>query len=137
MKQEKNHKCLLTLTNINNEHRVLLLPGGIGKVHGGLLILMKVKTEMHQVLSERSDLLHAVFGKILRKTTFKHSFFCYRLTVYSRRRPTVTDGGVNTTPQMTRFRGARVCSKWLQERIDDHNIQSDYKYKSGLKVRIQ
>ena len=38
----------------------------------------------------------------------------------------------NTTPQMTRFRGAKVCSKWLQERIDDHNIQSDYKYKSGL-----
>ena len=33
---------------------------------------------------------------------------------------------------MTRFRGAKVCSKWLQERIDDHNIQSDYKYKSGL-----
>ena len=37
---------------------------------------------------------------------------------------------VNTTP--TSFRGAKVCSKWLQERIDDHNIQSDNKYKSGL-----
>ena len=45
--------------------------------------------------------------------------------------------GVNTTPRTNRFRGAKVCSKWLQERIDDHNIQSDYKYKSGLKVRIQ
>ena len=33
---------------------------------------------------------------------------------------------VNTTPEMTRFRGAKVCSKWLQERIDDHTI--------GLKV---
>ena len=33
---------------------------------------------------------------------------------------------------MTHFRGAEVCSKWLQERIGDHNIQSDYKYKSGL-----
>ena len=40
----------------------------------------------------------------------------------------------NTTPQMTRFRGAKVCSKWLQERIDDHNIQSDYKGTIGLKV---
>ena len=39
---------------------------------------------------------------------------------------------VNTTPQMTRFRGAKVCNKWLQERIDDHRIQSDYKYKSEL-----
>ena len=39
---------------------------------------------------------------------------------------------VNTTPQMTR--------KWLQERIDDHNIQSDYKCTIGpksTKVRIQ
>ena len=44
---------------------------------------------------------------------------------------------VNTTPQMTRFRDAKVCNNWLQERIDDHRIQSDYKYKSGLKVRIQ
>ena len=26
---------------------------------------------------------------------------------------------------MTRFRGAKACSKWLQERSDDHNIQSD------------
>ena len=25
-----------------------------------------------------------------------------------------------------------MCSKLLQERIDGHNIQSDYKYKSGL-----
>ena len=33
---------------------------------------------------------------------------------------------------MTRFRGAKVCSKWLQERIDDHNKQSDYKCTIGL-----
>ena len=33
---------------------------------------------------------------------------------------------------MTRFRGAKVCNNWLQVRIDDHSIQSDYKYKSGL-----
>ena len=42
---------------------------------------------------------------------------------------------VNTTPQMTRFRGAKVCSKWLQERIDDQNIQSDYKRTIRLKVQ--
>ena len=35
-KQKETHKCLLTLTEINNGHRVLLLHGGIGKVHGGL-----------------------------------------------------------------------------------------------------
>ena len=31
---------------------------------------------------------------------------------------------------MTRFRDAQVCNNWLQKRIDDHRIQSDYKYKS-------
>ena len=40
-----------------------------------LLIIPKVKTEMHQVLSERGDLLLAVFGKILRKKTFMNSIY--------------------------------------------------------------
>ena len=51
-----------------------------------------------------------------------------------------TPSDVNTTPQITRFRGTKVCSKWLQERIDDHNIQSNCKYKKWtehIKVRIQ
>ena len=45
--------------------------------------------------------------------------------------------GVSTTPQMTCFRGAKVCSKWLQERSDDQIIQPDNKFTIGLKVRIQ
>ena len=73
-KQKKNHMCLLTLTKVNLGHRVLLLHGGIGKVHGGLLIIPKVTTEMHQVLNERGDLLIAVFGKILPDETFMNSF---------------------------------------------------------------
>ena len=44
---------------------------------------------------------------------------------------------VSTTLQMTCYRGAKVSSKWLQERSDDHNIQSDYKFTNGLDVRIQ
>ena len=36
---------------------------------------------------------------------------------------------------MTRFRGAKVCNKWLQERIDDHRIHSDYKHKSELQKK--
>ena len=32
--------------------------------------------------------------------------------------------------------GAKVYRKWLQERIDDHNIQFDYKHQSGLKVEF-
>ena len=39
---------------------------------------------------------------------------------------------VNTTPQMTRFRDAKVCNNWPQIRIYDHRIQSDSKYKSKL-----
>ena len=39
---------------------------------------------------------------------------------------------VKTTLQMTRFRDAKVCNNWLQIRIDDHRIQSDFKYKSEL-----
>ena len=39
---------------------------------------------------------------------------------------------VKTTPQMTRFRDAKVCNNWLQIRNDDHRMQSDYKYKSEL-----
>ena len=49
-------------------HKVHLLHGGIGKVHRGLLVIPKVKKERHQVLSERGDLLLAVFGKLSEKT---------------------------------------------------------------------
>ena len=74
-KQKETHKCPLTLTEVNNGHRVLL-HGGIGKVHGGLLILPTVTMEMHQVLNERGDLLLiAVFGKILRDKTFLNSTY--------------------------------------------------------------
>ena len=133
-KQKKNRTCLLTLTSINNRrHAVHLLHGGIGKAHGGLFIIPKVKTEMHQVLSERGDLLLAVCGKILRHKTFMNSI--YIVTDWS----FTADGGlleptgsVNTTPQMTRFRDAKVCNNWLQVRIDDHRIHSGYKYKSEL-----
>ena len=48
-----------TLADINNGHKVLLLlHDGVGKVRGGLLIPMKVTTEMNEVLTEQSDLLY-------------------------------------------------------------------------------
>ena len=37
--------------------------------------MSKVKTEMHQVFSERSDLLLAVFGKIQLQKTFTNSIY--------------------------------------------------------------
>ena len=57
------------------------------------------------------------------------------ILVTTRNRMVLGQFGVNTTPQMTRFRGVKVCSKWLQERIDDHSIQSDYKCTNGLEVQ--
>ena len=68
--------------------RVHLLHGGIGKVHCGLLVVPKVKTEMHQVLSERSDLLLAVCGKILRKKTFMNSIYFVKVGSFT------ADGGL-------------------------------------------
>ena len=60
--------CPLTLAKNNNgRHEVHLPHGGIGKVHGGLPIIPKVKKEMNQVLSERGESLLAAFGKLLRK----------------------------------------------------------------------
>ena len=59
--------CLLTLTSKNSgRYEVHLLHGGIGKVHGGLLIIPKVTKEMNQVLSERGAPLLSVSGKLLR-----------------------------------------------------------------------
>ena len=36
------------------------------------------------------------------------------------------DEAVKTTPQMTRFRDAKVCNNLATDEIDDHRIQSDY-----------
>ena len=66
---------------------------GIRKVHGGLLIIPKVKTEMHQVLSERCDFVAcSIWQNSSEKNFHEFNLFCYRLIVYSRRRSTVTDG---------------------------------------------
>ena len=56
-----------TLAEINNGHRVLLLlHGGVGKVHGGLLFPIKVTMEMNQVLIEQGDLLYKYLEQFFR-----------------------------------------------------------------------
>ena len=86
-------------------------------VHGGLLIPMKVTMEMNQVLTERCDCC-TVFGTILLDMTFLNSFTLFQMdrlqltAVYCNRRV-----GVSTTPQMTCFRGAKVCRKCLQGKV--------------------
>ena len=68
--------CLLILTNTNNgRHELHLLHGGIGEVYGGLLIIPKVKKEMHKVLSERCDPLLAVFWQTSSEMAFTNSIY--------------------------------------------------------------
>ena len=73
------HKRPPTLTEINNGHRVLLLllllHGGIGKVHGGLLNLMKVTMEMNQVLTERGDLLNRIWNNSSGQDFLEFNYF--------------------------------------------------------------
>ena len=78
----------------NGRHKIHLLHGGIGKVLGGLLTIQKVKKDVSQVLSERSDPFLTVFGKNLRNDLHEFNLFCYSWIVYSWRRSTVSDGGV-------------------------------------------
>ena len=74
-KKKQLYKRPRTLAEINNGHRVLLLlHGGVGKVHGGLLIPMKVTMEMNQVLIEQVWRVIQVFGTILQGTIFLNSF---------------------------------------------------------------
>ena len=51
--------------------------------------------------------------------------------------PTLTPVSVNTTPQTTCFRGAKVCTKWLQEKSDDQLIQPDNKLEQGTSYKIK
>ena len=63
-----------TLTEINNGLKVLL-HGGIGKVHGGLLIPMKVTMEMNQVLTEQGDLLYSIWNNSSGQDFFEFNYF--------------------------------------------------------------
>ena len=79
---------------------------------------MKVTMEMNQVLTERSDLLYKYLETILQGMILLNSFTLLQMDrlqltgVYCNRQ-----GGVYTTPQMTCFRGAKVCTKWLQGEV--------------------
>ena len=58
---------------------------------------------MHQVFNERGDLLIAVFGKVLQDKTFMNSIYLLQMD-----RLQLTAACVNTTPRVTRFRGAKA-----------------------------
>ena len=83
-KKKELHKRPRILTEINNVHRVLLLlHGGVGNVHGGLLIPMKVTMEMNQVLIEQGDLLYKYLEQFFKAWISWIHLLCYRWIVYS------------------------------------------------------
>ena len=57
LKQEEGALQTSTNSRRNQQRVLLLLHDGVGKVHGGLLIPMKVTMEMNQVLTEHGNLL--------------------------------------------------------------------------------
>ena len=78
---------------------------------------MKVTMEMNQVLIEQGDLLYKYLETILQAMIFLNSFTLLQMDRLQLTAVSVTDGCVNTTPQMTCFRGAKVCTKGLQGKV--------------------
>ena len=66
------------MTEINNGHKVLL-HGGIGKVHGGLLIPVKVTMEMKPSTDKNGATCCTVFGTILLGKTFLNSILLLQM----------------------------------------------------------
>ena len=60
-----------------------LLRGGIGKVHGGLFIPMKVTMKMNQVLIEQGDLLYSIWNNSSGHDFLEFNLLCYSWIVYS------------------------------------------------------
>ena len=57
-----------------------LLHGGVGKVLGGLLIPMKVTTEMNQVLIEQGDMLYKYSEQLINSSRHDFLEFIYFVT---------------------------------------------------------
>ena len=134
-KKKELYKRLRTLAEINNGHRVLLLHGGVGKVHGGLLIPMKVTMEINQVLIEQGDLLHKYLEQFFWAWFSRIQLFCYRWIVYSWRRSTVTDGGCKYNTSNDMFSRCKSVHKMATGKGDDQLIQYDNQLELGTSYK--
>ena len=75
---------------------------------------MKVTMEMNQVLTERGDLLNKYLDNSSRHDFLEFIYFVTDGSFTADGGLLQPTGGVNTTPQMTCFRAAKVRTKWLQ-----------------------
>ena len=74
--KQKEEGALQTSTNsLFNQQCAQILHGGIGKVHGGLLIPVKVTMEMNQVLTEWSDLLNSIWNNSSGQDFLEFNYF--------------------------------------------------------------
>ena len=114
------------LDEINNGYTVLLLlHGGVGKVHGGLFIPLKVTMEMNQVLIERCDLLYKYLEQFFWAWFSWIHLLCYRWIVYSWRRSTVTDGVCKYHTSNDEFPRYKTCAKITTGKNYDEMLQHD------------
>ena len=82
---------------------------------------------MDQSLMDMENCTPCSVGGII-PTSDVTTFLCCRATSGF----TTSSESVKTTPQMTRFRDAKVCNNLVTDEIDDHRVQSDYKCTTGL-----
>ena len=78
---------------------------------------MKVTMEMNQVLTERGDLLYSIWNNSSGQDFLEFNYFVTDGSFTADGGLLQPTGGVSTTPQMTCFRGAKVCRKWLQGKV--------------------
>ena len=134
-KQKETHKCLLQQKSTMCTELYFFYNGGIGKVHGGLFILLKVTMEMHLVVTERGDLLNAVFVRFFWTSLSWTQFTLWQMSrlqlaaVY-RNRHNTSNGPFSRCKSV----------QWLQERIDDQHtvwlqVQKWTKNENSMLVR--
>ena len=116
------------LAEINNG--LLLLQGGVGKVHGGLLIPWKVTMEMNQVLTEQGDLLYKYLEQFFRVWFSWILLLCSRWIVYSWWWSTVTDVVCEYHTSNDVFPRCKSVHKMASGKSDDELIQSDNKMRT-------
>ena len=112
-----NWNKMKEFTEINNGHRVLLLyHGGVDKVHGGLLIPMIVTMDMNQVLTERSDLVNSIWNNFSGQDFLEFNWVVTDGSFIADSGLLSATGGGCKHKTNDVFRGAKVCTKWLQEK---------------------
>ena len=130
--------ALKKLNKGNDGHKAILRLGGVGKAHGGLLILMKVTMEMNQVLIEQGDLLNKYLEQFFRACFFLNSITLLQMdrlqltAVYCNRRILCK---YNTSKDV--FSWCKSAHRMATGKSDDQRIQPDNKLELGTSYKLK